>query len=173
MKRPLLATLVCVAILSAGAVRQLTVGSRAVLDCDAALERDDQRAAIGHARAAAEAVLPGSPYPRRGYERLDRIATQAENRGDDATAMAAWRAMRAAATETRGLGVGSAEWRARADEGVARAAAREAPAPDPAVVSELLGREDAPSNAMLFALGGLFAGALIYGTWRTRPRTTP
>jgi hypothetical protein len=170
MRRRVIAALIGVTVLVAGAGRQLSLGSRALLDCDVALERDDERAAIAHARAAAEAVLPGSPYPARGYERLDRIARAAEGRGDDLTAMAAWRAMRAASTETRGLLVGSAEWRARADEGIARAATRSAPPPDPSVLAELLARDDSPSSGALALVGLLFIGLVNVAGWRWRSR---
>jgi hypothetical protein len=57
------AALVVLAVLGTGTVRELVVGARAVEDCDAALERNDPRAAIVAAREAAEALVPGSPYP--------------------------------------------------------------------------------------------------------------
>jgi hypothetical protein len=166
----LVAAIVLVAVLAAGGARQLVVGARAVVDCDVAAARDDLPAAIGHARAAAEAVLPGSPYPRRGYERLDRIARESESRGDDATALAAWRAMRAAAGETSGLGVPSGEWRTRADEGLLRAASRAAPAPDPARLGELLARDPQPPTAALLLVAAALAAA---AAWLTRRRAAP
>jgi hypothetical protein len=108
------------------AVRQIVVGERAMARSDAALERGDLRAAIASGRQAAEALLPGSPYPARGHARLAQIARDAEARGDDALAGAAWRAARAAAVETRALFVSNDAHIAEANAGILRAAAREA-----------------------------------------------
>ena len=76
--------------------------------------------AIAHARDAAEAVVPGSPWPARGVARLEAIGHDAEARGDERTAVLAYGAMRAAAMATRAPLLGTDPWRALADEGLAR-----------------------------------------------------
>ncbi len=78
--------------------REIGLGSQAVLDSDAAATRGDFATAIARARDAAEAAAPGSPYPRDGYARLEAIARDAEAKRDERRAVAAWGAMRAAAT---------------------------------------------------------------------------
>jgi hypothetical protein len=139
--------LVAVAIASVvvvGAGRQIVRGERAIAACDDAILRNDAREAIAQARRAAESVLPGSPYPRRGYERLETIAKDAETRGDSATSAAAWRAVRAAAMETRAIGSGSEARIAEANAGLVRAAARDLPTP--VALPESLAREDGPTT---------------------------
>lgn len=152
MNRRWLLVAVVASVLVVSSLRQLHVGARALLDCDIALGKGELVEAIAFARAAAEAWLPGSPYPSGGYERLDRIASEAETRGDDAIATAAWRAMRAAASETRGLGVSTGAWRDKADQGLLRASTRATPVVDPARLGELLARDDSPSTFGLLAL---------------------
>lgn len=125
-------TLIAVAIaavLVVGASRQVIVGERAMRQADVARRSGDVRSQIAYARAAAEALLPGSPYPRRGFERLAQIARDAEARGDGPIATSAWRAVRAAALETRALGTGTDGWLADANDGLVRLAAKETPAP--------------------------------------------
>jgi len=78
-------------------------GRRALAECDAAIERGDRFEAVMSARAAAEARCPLCAAPEQGFARLERIAKDAEGRGDDATAHAAWRATRAALLATAGL----------------------------------------------------------------------
>jgi hypothetical protein len=128
VKAGVLAALALASVLSVGLVRQVTTGARAMQASDEAQSAGDARGAIDGARAAAEALLPGSPYPRRGMERLAQIGRDAEARGDDALAAVAWRAMRTAAEETRSLGGGDA-WLTEANAGLARVAAKETPAP--------------------------------------------
>ena len=98
-----LALLVVLGVLASVSVKEIRDGARAIDDADAALAQPNVPRAIVRSRDAAEAVVPGSPYPTRGYERLEAIARDAESRGDDATASSAWEAMRAAGLATRGL----------------------------------------------------------------------
>jgi hypothetical protein len=120
----LAALLVALAVVAA---RQVVLGDRAMARSDEALERGDARAAIAGAREAAEALVPGSPFPARGHARLVQIARDAEARGDDATAAMAWRAARAAAMETRALGASNDARLAEANAGILRAAIHGAP----------------------------------------------
>ena len=68
--------------------RETSIGRREVAAADEAADRSDWPEAVGHARAAAEALVPGSPWPERGWHRLEAIGHDAEARGDDATAIA-------------------------------------------------------------------------------------
>jgi hypothetical protein len=167
----LLALLVAVAT-----VRQISAGARAVIDSDAAAARGDLAAATARARDAAEAAVPGSPYPREGYARLEAIARAAEAKRDERGAVAAWGAMRAAATATSAPLLGTGAWRALADEGLVRAGSaapeawrgEEGATPPPAsgevhasaeTLQAALAREDAPPTGLLALLG---AGALAF-----------
>ena len=71
-------------------------GRRALAECDAALIRGDAIDAILAARVAAEARCPTCSAPDEALAKLEQIAKDAEARGDDVTAFAAWRAERAA-----------------------------------------------------------------------------
>ncbi len=117
------------ATLAAGAYREVGLGRDAVAASDAAAARSDWIEAIAQARAAAEAATPGSPWPERGGQRLEAIARDAEGRGDDATALLAYGALRSAAVAAPTLGPRSAHWRAAADDGLRRVEAMRADTP--------------------------------------------
>jgi hypothetical protein len=91
-----LALLVVVASLGSAWAQRAAAGRRALADADAALARGDAVEAIFAARVAAEARCPGCRAPDEGFARLEKVARDAEARGDDPTAFAAWRATRAA-----------------------------------------------------------------------------
>jgi hypothetical protein len=112
--------LVVVAVVAIVTVRELSMGRAEMALCDAAVQKSDWPEAIGHARAAAEALVPGSPWPQQGWTRLEAIGHDAEARGDDETALLAYGAMRAAALATRAPG--AARRRAQAEEALARVA---------------------------------------------------
>jgi hypothetical protein len=116
------ATLVVASVVSIVTAREWAEGAEEVAAADAAATRSDWAEAITHARGAAEALAPGSPWPRRGWLRLRAVGHDAEARGDDATALAAYSAMRAAALATEGIGAGVEIWRAEAEQGIARVA---------------------------------------------------
>jgi hypothetical protein len=148
-------------------VNELGIGARAIADSDAAAARGDLATATSRARDAAEAAVPGSPYARGGYARLEALARGAEGRRDERGAITAWGAMRAAATATSAPLVATAAWLTLADEGIVRAgdaeglvqsAPGEVHAPE-AILRGALVREDAPSLAIFFFLG---AGALAF-----------
>jgi hypothetical protein len=142
-------------------------GKRALADCDSARARADWTEAVMAARAAAEARCPAFCVEELGFARLYAIAKDAENRADDATAFAAWRAVRAASLATAVFDVHAAK-RERADLELARighrmdAAAAAAGAPvSPAASEERLRTSLATSNPasgatyLLLAIGGL------------------
>jgi hypothetical protein len=147
--------------------REMRLGARACAAMDAA---GDAATAIARARDAAEAVVPGSPYPRRGYERLEAVARDAEAHGDEPTAITAWGAMRTAADATAGPLVATSAWRALADEGLLRVGAHPlAPSAEVHATEDILraslARDDAPAAGWL-ALLGLGALAFLGGVAR-------
>jgi hypothetical protein len=163
------AALVVVAATAVLTARELAVGQAEVTLADAAAARSDWGEAIVHARAAAEALVPGSPWPSRGWERLEAIGRDAEARGDDATAMLAYGAMRSAALATRGPGSGSDRWRTRADESLARVASyrRDVGGPVASSASMLDAlRETEPPPTGTLALLALSGVAMLGGLGR-------
>lgn len=119
---------------------------------DAALAAGDPRAAIAEAKRAAQSRLPGSPFPGRGRDRLASLAREAEAHGDADTAVAGWRALRAACASTTLGGPGAC---ARdADDGIARLAAR-------AGATDAQGEDDPSPPAWLPVLVVLGAIALV------------
>lgn len=159
--------------------REVSTGRDEVGAADVAAQRADWAEAIVHARAAAEAVAPGNPWPERGRLRLEAVGRDAEARGDDTTALLAYGAMRAAALATRAPGTGSDRWRRKAEEGLARvaAASRDVAAPQAAASTMLDAlRDDEPPTtwrlaalaaAALAMLGGLGRLAWLGDTART------
>ncbi|HSO38899.1 MAG TPA: hypothetical protein VLT33_40495 [Labilithrix sp.] len=144
-------------------------GRRALVESDAALGRGDAVDAILAARVAAEARCPTCAAPEEALAKLEQIAKDAEARGDDATAFAAWRAVRAALLATSGFATTS-DRRAHAEVEVARfahrleAAAVAGGAPPTAAAAEDklragLAASDAPSGTV-FALVGI--GGLVF-----------
>lgn len=116
--------LMALASLAVLASREVALGHDHLIAAEADAAHGDWADAISHARAAAEAQVPGSPWPARAARRLDELAHQAELRGDDDTALLAYGALRAAALSTRSIGASQTAWRATAEDGVARIAAR-------------------------------------------------
>jgi hypothetical protein len=161
-----LVTLVAVGIAWAGRVAE---GRRALADADSALERGDTTEAILFARIAGEARCPGCSAPDEGFARLEKIARDAEARGDDTTAFAAWRATRAALLATAVTSSASTR-RLHADAEISRfahrldaAAVAAGATPTPAAAEErvraALSEGDVP-GAATFALVGL--GGLVF-----------
>jgi hypothetical protein len=135
--------------------KEWVTGRDEVATADAAAARSDWVGAITHARAAAEALSPGSPWTRRGWLRLEAVGHDAEARGDDATALAAYSAMRAAALATRGVLSGSGAWQTKADEGLARVAGSQrtlGPHVSSESMLEALRSGETPSEARLAAM---------------------
>jgi hypothetical protein len=115
-----LVTLMALGIAWAG---RLEEGRNAIASADAALARGDLTEAIFYARIAAEARCPSCGAPDEGFARLETIARDAEARGDDATAFAAWRAAHAAILTTA-VTTAASPRRTRADAEVSRFAHR-------------------------------------------------
>jgi tetratricopeptide (TPR) repeat protein len=97
---------------------------------DAHLTGGRYEAAVRHYRRAAHLYLPGSPYTRDAYEALERVAREAEARGQNDRALAAWRAVRSSALATRWVVLSYEERVTRANRRIARLMAR---LPPPAV----------------------------------------
>ncbi len=170
MTSPSRAALACAAALALAlsvlTVGELQTGERALAACDAAIAANDTGAAIARARDAASAFVPGSPYVRTGYARLEALARDAETRGDSRAAVLAWSAMRAAATATSSVFVSNDAWRALADDGIARSGSRAPVAasaaevvPSEGVLRAALAQNDTPSPFAFLFLG---AGALAF-----------
>jgi hypothetical protein len=118
-----LAAAVLLAIVAVATARETALGRSELEAADRAAAAADWLEAIAHARAAAEAVAPGSPWPERACGRLESIGRDAEARGDQATALLAYGALRSAAIATRVPLFRSGPWRDRADDDLARVAA--------------------------------------------------
>jgi hypothetical protein len=159
-----LAALVVIAAVAVLTVREIASGESEVAAADAAASRSDWPGAIFHARAAAESRVPGSPWPQRGWARLEAVGHDAEARGDDATAMLAYGAMRAAALATQSPGSDSDRWRTKAEEGLGRVAASRRDAAGPRVTAEsmldALRTNEPPATWTLTLLGTAGAGML-------------
>jgi hypothetical protein len=182
----LLVALLVVVLITAWSGR-VSEGRKSLEACDAAAKRGDRVEAIVFARAAAEARCPFCSAPELGFARLYAIAKEAESRGDDAIAVAAWRAVRAATLASVVLDTTPAR-RERADNEIARlehridaAAAAAGGTASPAASEErlrvALAASTVPSTTVfvLLALGGVLflvggvrfvraAGAATFGT---------
>ena len=108
-----------VGVVAVACAREASVGPAEMAAADAAAARADWPAAIGHARSAAEAVLPGASWPDQALRRLQTIGTDAEARGDRETALLAYGAMQTAAVTGMPWPRRDA-WRTLADAGIAR-----------------------------------------------------
>ncbi|MBN9165980.1 MAG: hypothetical protein J0I07_33840 [Myxococcales bacterium] len=166
-------------VVIAALVTRVSEGRRAVEGCDAALARQDYVEAIVLARAAAEARCPWCEAPELGFARLFAIAKDAESRGDHPTAVAAWRAVRAATLATSVIDRSPAR-RERADGEIARLehridAATAGSAPSPAASEERLRAALATSlvpSGIVFALLAIGGALFVIGAVRfVRART--
>jgi hypothetical protein len=122
-----IAALIAVMVVAVGVERQVSIGRDEVAEAEASAVRSDWPDAIAHARAAAEALVPGSPWPDRGKFRLQAIGRDAEARGDDDTARMAYGALLTASVATRASiwsSPSSERWRSTAAGGLARVAAQ-------------------------------------------------
>jgi hypothetical protein len=150
-----LATALAVALVSFALVAERTAarGARELLESDRAFDGGRLELAIQHARAAATAYVPGADHVGLGYARLSAVAHGAERARDVELAMTAWRAMRAAAIESRHLWQPHPDELWQADRQLARL--RKGPESTPA------GPDFAGAGAglPLAVLGGLVLGA--------------
>lgn len=158
--------LLVVAVAAAAAQRELDLGRSEVAGADAASARGAWAEAIAHARSAAEARFPGSPWPEQGLRRLEAIGRDAGARGDRDSALLAYGAMRTAALVTRGPGSGSARWLSTAEDGLARLAGAPGDAPPSGAAGgsmlDALRREPGPgswtSSALALSVLATLAG---------------
>jgi len=175
--RPLAAAIALVAlvVLAIAWTGRASEGRRAIIECDAALARGELIDAILAARIAAEARCPTCSATEEGLGKLERIAKDAEARGDDATGFAAWRGVRAALLGTSSFTTTS-ERRTHAEVEVARfahrmdaAAVAAGASPTPAAAEERLRAamavNDLPSGTA-FALVGLGGIAFLMAALR-------
>jgi hypothetical protein len=157
------------AALAVASAREESIGRTETAAADSAAANSDWLTAIGHARAAAEAFVPGSPWPERGLRRLEAIGHDAEARGDLETALLAYGAMRTASLATRSLGSPMSEWRARAEGGLARVAAVRPEITGPRVSAQsmldALEQSEAPTQAVSTALSASAFATLAGLVW--------
>lgn len=162
------------AILVTAWISRVSEGRRALEACDSAVKRGDRVEAIVHARVAAAARCPGCSSSELGFDRLASIAKESERGGDDVTAVAAWRAARAA---TLAATFADEPRRSRIDAEVARlehrvdlaAAAATGGAPTPAASEErlrlALSETHSPTSAVFLLLA---AGGVVFAVFAIR-----
>jgi hypothetical protein len=81
--------------------RTLDAGEEAMRASDRAFDAAELEVALEQARHAAISYVPGARHVDAAYARLRALALGAERARDTTLAMSAWRAVRAAALETR------------------------------------------------------------------------
>jgi hypothetical protein len=123
-----IAVVMAVALLGLGAMlwRALVVGESALERAEAAFDRGELRESIREARRAASSIAPGSSHVERGFTRLMVVARGAEASGDIELSRLAWDAVRGAALEGQGSFSPASDHLARANQQLARLAARQA-----------------------------------------------
>ncbi|MET0390451.1 MAG: hypothetical protein ABW321_31050, partial [Polyangiales bacterium] len=141
--RRVLHGLVLVACFCAVIGTRVLLSARAELaEAEALLARHDEDAAVVHLRRAARWYAPLSPYHVRALAQLTTLAQAAEQRGDTARALAAYRAVRGSILATRSLYVPERPQLQAANEHIARLLSREpAPGIDAGKTVEQLRRE--------------------------------
>lgn len=183
MKRGLVvAAIALVVVIAAAATRAVWSGGRALDDGDAALARGDHAEAIASWRRAARWYVPLVGASGDAFDRLARLGTEAEARGDVATARAAWQAVHGAALAIRGATAPFDERGREADAHLAKLLAADANPGAGATVEErtawhakvLAGAARPTRGWLVVALAGLVAlvigGAMILGGDRERRR---
>lgn len=131
------------------AQRTIERGERELQASDRAFDAGQLELSVLHARRAATAYVPGARHVGAGYERLRAVARGAERAGDVELSRRAWRAVRAAAFESRHVWQPHVEALREADAELARWSEARVAAP-----AELGAGLSAP------LLGGLWVGAL-------------
>lgn len=106
-------------------LREVSVGKAQMAAAEDAAARGAWADAIAHARGAAEAFVPGSPWAERGFEKLESIGHDATVRGDRPTALLAYGAVRSAALSTSAPGSSNSHWRSVAEDGLTHLATSE------------------------------------------------
>jgi hypothetical protein len=111
------------AVTTATALREATIGKAEIVAAEDAVTRSAWPDAIWHARAAAEAYVPGGPWVGQGLQKLDDIGRDAAIRGDRTVALLAYGAMRTSALATHSPVAPNTHWRSVAEDALARLAA--------------------------------------------------
>ncbi len=179
MKGWRVAVLVVAVGLGAIVTRVFWDGRRALAAGDAAMARQDVTEAVVGWRRAARWFAPFAPHVEGAYERLEALARAADERGDAAVALAAWRAIRSSVLSTRWLIVPfpdkleAANARIAALMAAQEVAAGRGPEEERRVYHlALLQRDEAPDVFWtLVALGG-FAAWVGGGLWLARRGVT-
>lgn len=123
--------------------RAVWEGTRALAAGDAAREQRDLPRAITQWRRAARWYVPGARHMSAAYDRLERLAREAEDQGELDTALAAWRGIRSSILATRSLYTPFAERLEPANRHIA------------ALMAELEGRHGGPGAEPVDAQGTL------------------
>jgi hypothetical protein len=158
--------------------RAVWQGGSALDDGDTAFVVGDNEEAIRWWRRAARWYVPLAPHVSDAYDRLETLAAEAENRGDLATALAAWQGVRGSILATRSFYVPHEERLEPANRRIAQLLSRmEGGAPDPGKTPAereawhfgLLQRDESPdvgwtALALLGFLAWLGGGVLF--AWR-------
>lgn len=184
MKRALvLAVVALVVVIAAAATRAVWAGGRALDDGDAALARGDHGEAIASWRRAARWYVPLVGASDDAFDRLARLATEAEAKGDVGTARLAWQAVRGGALAIRGATAPFDDRRRAADAHLAALNAQDANPGAGATIEArtawharvLAGAARPTRGWLVLALAGLAAlvvgGGLVVAGDRTRART--
>jgi hypothetical protein len=168
-----LALVLAAVLLGLGAMiwRALAVGESALERAEAAFDRGELRESIREARRAASSIAPGSSHVERGFTRLMVVARGAEASGDIELSRLAWEAVRGAALEGQSSFGPASDHLARANQQLARLAARQAGErglTDPAALERALERDLARNvqRSATWSLGlgvGLVLAALGLG----------
>lgn len=125
-----LGLMLAVLALAVVTARAVSNGEAELKKSDVAFDQGRLTAALEHARRAAVDYAPGAPHVARAYARMIAIAVGAEARGKHQLALAAWRAVRGAALETRHLWIPRRRELERANRSLARLEAMPPPPPD-------------------------------------------
>jgi hypothetical protein len=115
------------ALVSLMAVRCLLESRAHVARAERALARRDLAQAVSEYRLAARWSAPANAYARSALDQLERIGKAAEQRGDGALALSAYRSIHAALHAARGTHVSDPERLTRSDARIAAWMAREPP----------------------------------------------
>jgi hypothetical protein len=148
-------------------LRTLSRGQEQMNASDVAFNSGQLELSLRHARRAATLYVPGAAHVDAAYLRLEAIARGAERERKQRLALSAWRAMRAAAFESRHL------WLPRASElSSASSNLERLMAAGPGVPGADAGRR-ASTGPWVLLLGVGFAAAIAAVAWGISRGITP
>lgn len=105
--------------LAAVVTRAVWAGSRALANGDAAQQRGELVHAVDLWRQAARWYVPGASHVEAAYQRLEKLGSEAEQRGEIEIALAAWSGVRSSILATRSVYLPHGERLAPANERIA------------------------------------------------------